>query len=853
MTNFLIPITVNQLPTIAELDGKQGMFILPDGSININKQDGTWMIINKQSDHAGILEPNETVSVQPGVAKWYWAGPGIYNNVGGFTIDDFGILSFTGTQWQYLEVKIPELAQYNPGSKISGIKNGALNPELAIEVINIEGSPVKVPDNLLPPFLKKLGLQYFFKKTKTISGNIELYPQINEQSAIMPKEGNYVRLSYYVWGTDEPPVALQFGTDNRQRLFVYNPSGLLIIYPYRSENITLGNRCYKVDLSYKIPANFLNLNQIMLEIIMESNNYIPIGTDIYFGGINLTISGNDKFDINNELSLSQANAALTLARQNEIDIASLNSGKEDFNNIKFNQTALAPFLRKYLTKKVDDFNEITIALVGDSIFGRQDNPSFNPSSPEISLTEDFNDANETQPGYVTGHFPPNMWERLVGYKVLKMLQYNDSDVKYYNHVASEVTKSGNWVNAFPVGADCLRLATVTNLNSYIELSFSSATHAKFIYSCYGTDSTGRKIKVTFSDNNGLTWKIPADLSLVESYPSHTDGSGIYILPDQEIKWGNIKFKGLDKTKSYKIRVQKLDADPLAVWGFETWSNPRVNVVIAAEGGNNAYVQANRPERFYNSMYNQDLIIYNIPYLNDFGTGFISKYKGSINLSSSVPSNPVSQDFYFVSVSGNYSNFGNLNLQKGDYVEWTGTAWKKGSSQIDFALEVYLSENKRVYERALKIGIPVICLVTHNSLSFNDRPFAEFGLKLQRLFLKEYGLPHIDINRYQEVKNLQNITSEDGTHLNDSGVNMYADQLATVLLPDNKFVGISPGKFKPEVLRGSASGNVVNFEFEFKDIPTIRIFNNSAISVTGKTKKGFTTTGSGSYDWEAFII
>ena len=106
MTNFLIPITVNQLPTIAELDGKQGMFILPDGSININRQDGTWMIINKQSDHAGILKPDDTVSVQPGVAKWYWTGPGTYNHAGGFTFENLGILSYNGSSWDGMEVEL---------------------------------------------------------------------------------------------------------------------------------------------------------------------------------------------------------------------------------------------------------------------------------------------------------------------------------------------------------------------------------------------------------------------------------------------------------------------------------------------------------------------------------------------------------------------------------------------------------------------------------------------------------------------------------------------------------------------------------------------------------------------------
>ena len=53
-------------------------------------------------------------------------------------------------------------------------------------------------------------------------------------------------------------------------------------------------------------------------------------------------------------------------------------------------------------------------------FGRVDKESFNPLTPEISLTPDSNGG--VGNGYETGHFPPNMWEQVVAYKVLEMLQ-----------------------------------------------------------------------------------------------------------------------------------------------------------------------------------------------------------------------------------------------------------------------------------------------------------------------------------------------------------------------------------------------------------------------------------------------
>lgn len=852
-SNFVNIQPISTLEEVTTLIPGANMFLerISDGkSFKINTE-AFYQILNN------FAKPLKLSDAAPTVNGWYKpATSGTYSNAGDLVAEDgYDTLFYKdGTNWTRTRTKMPVSRDEDFASKIISVKNGALNPELPIEITNMTGIPVvKVADNVLPTVLKKSGLQYFYKKTKTASGNIELYPQINEQNAIMPKEGNFIRISYIVFGMDNPPVALQYGTDVRQRLFIYNPSSVTNISPLRAENSTIGPKTYKVDLYYQIPSDFLNLNQIMLEIILETTDYITVGTDLYFGGLNVSVSNNEKFGINNELSGSQANAALTLARKTHDDVSAIVNNLEGFNNIEFNQTGIAAFLKKYISKEVDEFNQITIGLTGDSIFGRQDNSGFNPSAPEISLTEDFNNPSETQPGYVTGHFPPNMWEKLIGYKVLKMMQYIDADVKYYNHVAVEITKSGNWVNAFPVGNDNLRLATVTNVNSYIQLTFDSASFVKFIYSCYVTDSMNRKIKVTFSEDDGATWKTPAQLSLTESYPSDTEGSGVYYLPSQRLKWGNLIWKGLDKTKTYKIRVQKMDnTDPLAVWGFESWSNPRVNVVISAEGANTAYNQFLRPDRFYSSNYNQDLIIYNTPYLNDLGSGFITQYRGAINLSTATPSSPAASDFYYVTATGTYANFGNLKLYAGDYVEWTGSVWRKGSGQIDFAFAVFLSENKKVYERMSKIGIPILCMITHNSLSFADRPFSELGIKYQRLFLKEFGFPTIDINRYQQIKNISNITSADGTHLNDAGVTMYADQIASVLLGNNKYVGISAGKFKPEVLRGSASGNTVDFEFEFKKVPTIRIFNNSGISISTVTKKGFTTTGSGSYQWEAFV-
>lgn len=530
-----------------------------------------------------------------------------------------------------------------------------------------------------------------------------------------------------------------------------------------------------------------------------------------------------------------------------------NPALADYNNIPYNQTAIAEFLRKYTSKTVDANNQINIALVGDSIFGRVDKSrGFDPANPEVTLTPDVNNPSETQPGYITGHFPPNMWEQIVAFKVLQLLQYPDADVKYFNHVASEITKSGTWVDRFPVGADCLRTATTTVQNSAMTLAFSGASFVKFVYSCYGYNSAGRKIQVQFSDDNGTTWKTPADLGLTEKLASSADGSGIYVLPTRVYKFGNNVWGGLDKTKSYQIRVTFIDTTgTLNVWGFETWSNPRVNVVVTAEGGNTASNQKYRWERFYSQMYDQDLTIYELPYLNDLGAGVITNYKGQVTPTSTPAANPAQYDFYYATTAGTYTNFGGVVAYAGAYIEWSGTAWVLGSTKVAQTMATYQSNNMAVFERLRKTGVPVLTIVTHDCTIFATRPYTwGLGLFLLRLMVKQYGFGCIDLNRYQQQYDISDIWS-DGTHLNDKGVQMYADLINEVMTSETEFVVWAFPQMNNIPLKGTSSANTVNFGIEFKKVPTVRLYNTTQV-VASVTQSGFTTTGSGSYDWEAII-
>jgi hypothetical protein len=94
---------------------------------------------------------------------------------------------------------------------------------------------------------------------------------------------------------------------------------------------------------------------------------------------------------------------------------------------------------------------------------------------------------------------------------------------------------------------------------------------------------------------------------------------------------------------------------------------------------------------------------------------------------------------------------------------------------------------------------------------------------------------------------------DGTHLNDAGVELYRLLLASVLKVDypRRFVGTGGG-VKYRALSGVSAGGNVNFGFELAAAPTVRIFQNGAVMVNSTSKSGFTVSGAGGYEWEAYV-
>jgi hypothetical protein len=55
----------------------------------------------------GILRPTDHIIIEPGSAKWFWAGSGVYENASGVTVENFGIISFDGFVWSVLEIGMP--------------------------------------------------------------------------------------------------------------------------------------------------------------------------------------------------------------------------------------------------------------------------------------------------------------------------------------------------------------------------------------------------------------------------------------------------------------------------------------------------------------------------------------------------------------------------------------------------------------------------------------------------------------------------------------------------------------------------------------------------------------------------
>jgi hypothetical protein len=543
-----------------------------------------------------------------------------------------------------------------------------------------------------------------------------------------------------------------------------------------------------------------------------------------------------------------------------------NANNSDYCNFHHNLGAISEFLIKYRLKEVDEFNQLTICMAGDSIFGRVDKGSaWNENKPQISYTPDLNNPLETLPGYKTGHFPPNMWEMTVPYKTLELLQWETSDVKYFNHSSSEIIKSNNWTDGYPIGADSTRAVYTSTVGADITLTFTNSSFAKVVFHNYSAaTSKDSRISILFSIDDGNTWKSPKDLNIISSENVDCDSTGEYQLSSDIYKWPNICFRGLDKSMSYKIKVTNKSSTRVSVWGFETWNNPRMNVIVVAEGGNTATSQLSSPQRFYSKKYyNQSLVIYELPFLNDLGSGPLAKFKNKIKLNSIAPTNPSEADFYYCEETGIYENFNNISAIKGEYIEYYNGGWRLGSTKLNSVIKDYKNKNYQIFNRLSQQGVPVIAIITHAGTYDLDRPFGyELGIPILRDLVSSFGFAILDINNYQRISGKytqnNNVIHADGTHLNDNGVKMYMDLISLLFnIPVNsQFCGTYTKYNRPLCGIGRA-GEITKFGFEFSKAPNVIIQptteSEDKMCVVNVDESGFEVLGTGEFKYIAQIL
>jgi len=716
-------------------------------------------------------------------------------------------------------------------------KNGILNPTLPLFWDERDGSPI-VLLSAIPDYLKNMGLEYFVKITPT-SGSliVEKYLRATTGTGlVIPQQNQWVRWSYYVYS---PNLDIDVLEPNRLRQLWLG--GTMFV----STSATMRKVSSNVYFVYGVAqftGNSTDKTHVWIENVFKKVSGAAFSnTDfIYISGIQMGYSNNKMFSLKDGIlydykTLSALQNATTAIEKHH-------------NNRDYNFAMLSGFLSKYEMREVDSFNQLSIVMVGDSIFGRQ-------TPAEMSITQDTNGG--TGNGYTTGHFPPNMWNRNVAFRLLESLQYSDSDVKYYNHVASEVVKNGTWTDRYPVGSDALRVATTESSSDNAVLSFTGATHAKVIFSSYYGTGTGinTNLAAAVSIDGGTTWVTPESLGLICSQPN-TGTNGNYLTGTQPHKWFNLIWKGFTSSVSYKLKITNTAAVTFPLWGFETWSKPRINIIVAAEGGNTAPAQNNRWERFYSKYYNPALVIYEMPYLNDLGTGAITNFKGSATTVTIPSASPTINDFWYVTQTGTYANFSGLSLKVGQYVEWNGNSWAIGQTTLNEKLIYYKTENEAVLNKCSIIGVPLLTIITHESSGFYpSRPYIyQNGLTVMRNVVAKYGFASLDVNYYQISNGMASTIQADGTHLNDTGVSLYVNLLNELLNVSysNRFVGTGASYVNKKKIGTGTGASTISFGYEFSKVPTVRIYGNSSIVITAKTQSGFTVTGSGSYDYEAFI-
>ena len=412
-------------------------------------------------------------------------------------------------------------------------------------------------------------------------------------------------------------------------------------------------------------------------------------------------------------------------------------------SIKTLETQIDAFKAAYTSKTMNDNNQLNVVISGDSIFGRQYMSQISPTVGEI---------------------PPNMYQQIVAYKVLQKLQYSDADVHYKS--MDFWTRSGSWAQSFPT-ADDLKLWQTNVIGDYAELTITGSSYFKFIYYTW-LGSGDNQLSITF---NGQT---PAQLGLtgVNSFttPQGTPKSNFY-------KWANIVWSGLDPTTAYVVRITNIGTQASQVWGAEYWSKPRINVIVSAHGGYTAAEHKAYEQNFFGAMYNPNLNIHELACLNDSYTAGAT-LGGKSPASASVAA--TSGQFIFALSGGTFTNYSGLVLTLGQYAEYNGSAWVKGSTWVTTALSAFDTNISYIID-ILNSGIPTIYLIPHPTpLQANTPWLSVMKNKLRAKIASINGLLLDMEAQYTSHGWIIADAVADGTHLNDLGVQHYFDVINTVI-------------------------------------------------------------------------
>lgn len=267
------------------------------------------------------------------------------------------------------------------------------------------------------------------------------------------------------------------------------------------------------------------------------------------------------------------------------------SGSLPFNDVELARKKLAAAIKivngkgDIVRSFKDKYNRAVVSFNGDSIFGSQ--------------LDDLTKVDE----YESGEFPPNMSRVNIPRKFFDKYRFPDEDVKFRNLKHSEWTRTGFDINT---GDDknytfnCIETFG-GNVGDTAEITVSGSKFVKFIWSEYKGQPYSFKIWQS-TDNSYYE-----ELKTIEV----TNNRRIMIAYD---------IIEIDSSKTYNFKIEILSGNQnnVTFWGIETWSNPRLDVVVEAfSGTGTTHAISLGKDAYYCQMHRPQIIVMDVLQFNDW--------------------------------------------------------------------------------------------------------------------------------------------------------------------------------------------------------------------------------------------